>query len=67
MKFQVTMKCPDALWEAVKDNTTGGTRGDSEEFNKVMGQCRQWFKYEEMVTLEIDTEANTCTVISCQT
>ena len=59
MKFQVTLKCPDALEQSFADVVAC----DSPEWNVVRKQCEKWFKYGELLTVEIDTEADTCTVL----
>jgi hypothetical protein len=30
------------------------------------GLCKRWFKHEEYLTVEIDTEAETCVVVPCE-
>jgi hypothetical protein len=50
MKFRVTMKDPDTLNDAIE-----------EAVEKQM--CGRWFGYGEYLTVEIDTDAKTCTVI----
>ena len=64
MKFQVTMKTPDGLDDAIFEctrNLTPGTIIDNElEIKKL---CGKWFRYGECVTLEIDTEEKTCVVV----
>jgi len=62
MKFRVTMKTPDALEqtiEEVEDQLT--VRGKS--ISDVQDLCEKWFKYGESLTVEIDTEAQTCVVV----
>ena len=65
MKFRVTMKTPDALEqtiEEVEDQLT--VRGKS--ISDVQDLCEKWFKYGESLTVEIDTEAQTCVVVPCK-
>lgn len=64
MKFQASMKCPDALdraiEEAAKDIPNGGRDEAIASAKKI---CEKWFKYGEYLTVEVDTEAKTCNVI----
>lgn len=73
MKIRVIMKTPDALNDAieraVEDEMPAGDSEDLEgEFvTRTMAArkiAEKWFSYGELVTLVIDTEANTCTVES---
>lgn len=77
MKFTVTMKDPDtlqdAIREAVKNDVEATTAGlDDEEreavveqqrFEKVQKVCERWFRYGEYLSVEVDTDAQTCTVL----
>lgn len=81
MKINITMKTPDALYEAAqeyanrmaedKDNVKeiedeyGGDKNyyiqtQHELFEQI---ANKWFKYGEYVTLEIDTEEETCVIM----
>lgn len=72
MKFQVTMKDPDTLYDAIEDAIKklyieGLDADELEEVkerrkNSVREICSQWFKYGEYLTVEIDTDAKTCIV-----
>lgn len=75
MKFNVTMKDPDVLGDAIlqaveqefKESTLEQDELDSvielrEE--KIKEVCSKWFKYGEYLTVEIDTEAGTCVVVT---
>lgn len=74
MKFKVTMKDPDTLYDAVNDavkaqiEEIGITDEDEIEAllekraEKVREICAEWFEYGEYLTIEIDTEAKTATV-----
>ena len=73
MKFQVTFKDPDSLYDAINDAL------DNEEFNglaedelnavkeirrqSIAEDCQKWFEWGEYLTVEIDTEEETCTVV----
>lgn len=74
MKFQVTFKDPDALYDALNDaidkDDFGGLTDD--EFSAVKEKrvdsikslcCDKWFEWGEYLTVEIDTEAETCVVV----
>jgi hypothetical protein len=72
MKFQVYMKCPDALDRAIHDAVQGqlmyvpdedkSEAGDS-LYEEALHVACKWFRYQEYLTVEIDTEAKTCTVL----
>lgn len=75
MKFTVTFKDPDGPYESIREaaaNSLKGIKGLSadereslletriEELNEA---CSKWFSYSEYVSIEIDTEADTATVL----
>lgn len=74
MKFKVTMKDPDTLWDAIYDaiksdlatNTALSDQDKEDVFesrdNAAREVASQWFKYGEYLTVEIDTEAKTIAV-----
>lgn len=72
MKFKITMKDPDGVYECVQeaivkslpDGLTAAERDMLKEsrqdtFSEYM---RRWFQFGEYITVEIDTDAKTCTV-----
>lgn len=73
MKFRVTFKTPDALGDAIQDAVAESLPESLSEEEKldvsqgrrsaVLAQCRKWFEYSEYVTIEVDTEADTATVV----
>ena len=75
MKFVVQMKDPDVLHDAIYEAVTAevenmeGLDEDEKEAVvetrklKVQELCGKWFEYGEYLRVEIDTEAETCTVI----
>lgn len=75
MKFKVCFKDPDTLDEACQQaaqesvcEVVGLNREEAEKLALVRAtalreECRPWFKYGEYLTVEIDTEAKTCTVV----
>jgi hypothetical protein len=75
MKCKVTMKCPDsldqAIYEFVNDILDQEDFEDQEDFNyeherlveKYKEKAKKWFKWGELVTLEMDFEQNTCKVV----
>jgi hypothetical protein len=79
MKFKVGMKDPDTLHDAIKRavdvsfETMGPLEDDEVDAlaevrrEKMRDLCSRWFRYGEYLTVEIDTEAGTCTVIPCST
>jgi len=74
MKFTVTMKDPDTLYDAIEDavieevNKMDNLDEDEREDliisrrEKVAEICEEWFSYSEYLTVEIDTEAKTAVV-----
>jgi hypothetical protein len=77
MKFKVTMKDPDTLYDAIGEaveqavsDTIGVDDNDEREalikvrVDKVQKICGKWFEYGEYLTVEIDTDAETCTVVT---
>lgn len=74
MKFRVTMKDPDTLHDACREaaeKSLGEAALDDDE-REVLIEKRQekyaeiaakWFEYGEYVTIEIDTNAKTATVV----
>jgi len=74
MKFQVTVKDPDVLHDAVEESVEADVKTlnlpeDEAELliesrmDKVMEAMGKWWKYSEYITLEFDTDAMTATVI----
>ena len=77
MKFRVTMKDPDTLGDAIREAVTKqvaaipGVHENEDEaelliekrMEKATDICGQWFEYGEYLTVEIDTVANTATVL----
>lgn len=74
MKFQVQMKDPDTLYDAIQDAVNAGLRDEGHPDDerealaelrerKISALCSKWFKYGEYLTVEIDTEAGTCVVV----
>lgn len=78
MKIKVQLKDPDALFDAVQDavhdhvvlmaeanNLDYGERKSLEEarVEKVLELAKRWFRWSEYLTVEIDTDAETCVVL----
>lgn len=75
MKFQVLMKDPDVLQDAIDDAIDADVRKiaglsedeieavKNERSGKVRELCGKWFEYGEYLNVEIDTDAGTCTVV----
>lgn len=74
MKISVTMKDPDTLQDAIAD----AVKADVEKLKlapaeaKAVAELREqsaaavaskWFEFGEYLTVEIDTEAETCVVV----
>ena len=76
MKFRVTLKDPDVLHDAINEAVVGvvnkmiGLDADERDAvvdrrqEKIAGLCSQWFRYGEYLTVEIDTDAQTCVVVA---
>ena len=74
MVFRVTMKDPDTLYDAIEDairelHVDGLDDDELEDVkerrkNKVREICSKWFRHGEYLTVEIDTEAQSCIVIA---
>jgi len=71
MKFTIHMKTPDAVDYAIRDALPAPEDESDEEaywnheaeWEQVTELCSKWFKHGEAVSIEIDTEAKTATVI----
>jgi hypothetical protein len=61
----------DAICEAVNEELHAQNITDKDEFKALGGLrherigkvCSKWFQYGEYLTVEIDTDAGTCTVV----
>lgn len=74
MKFQVTMKDPDALHDACDDAAKEdvaklGLEADEAEMlvenraKKLRDFAGRWMRFDEYITVEFDTEAGTAVVV----
>lgn len=74
MKFQVQMKDPDVLQDAIEEAVKKSLADlglDEDELEplvekrseKVKAVCDTWFRWGEYLVVEIDTDAKTCTVV----
>ena len=73
MRFTVTMKTPDALEDAIRERakTMLYDKRNHYDYNddvdeltrKTLSICKNWFKYNESVTIIVDTDAMTCEVL----
>jgi len=59
MKFIVTFKNPDALFEALSSLSL-------EDQKEARETCRKFFKWGEYAHIEIDTEKETATVLAAE-
>lgn len=78
MKFTVQMKDPDTLHDAIREAVDAelaampGLDEDEREAvaekrrEKVDDICRAWFRHGEYLTVEVDTDAKTCTVVGAR-
>lgn len=72
MKIRIQFKTPDALEDAIKrtcEDEIGGSSNDEDlddQYNalveKTMKLASRWFRYNELLTVVIDTEKETCIV-----
>ena len=74
MRFTVQMKDPDTLHDAIEEAVDadvqlieGLEENELDAVKELRKQiitrlCAQWFEYGEYLTVEIDTDAQTCTV-----
>ena len=77
-KFRVMMKNPDAVGNAIDQaahEEVDAIKGVSDEEREDLFDSRQssigesvskWFEYKEYLTVEVDTDADTCVVIPCK-
>jgi len=75
MKFKITFKDPDGVYESTRaaarssvDLVEGMQPDEKEElielrYESMYESCRQWVKYGEYITVEIDTDLNTIEVV----
>lgn len=74
MKFTVTMKDPDGVYESIDEAVKadvaklGLPRDEAEAIEerrreKTNEIAARWFEYGEYLTVEIDTDAGTCVVV----
>jgi hypothetical protein len=63
MKFTVTMKTPDVLRDSIIEAINNLPDSEQPYEETILKKCEQWFEYEECLTVEIDTEKNTCIVL----
>jgi hypothetical protein len=75
MKFKITMKDPDGFYDcladAARDAADQVTGLDDDERDALIDTKKEklsellskWFQYSEYLTVEVDTEAQTCVVV----
>lgn len=74
MKIRVCMKSPGVLeyatqYAVMNSNEAKDADVDHDDLQvqlqvrDEMAKCRKWFEYDEVVFLEIDTDAMTCVVV----
>lgn len=75
MKFKVMMKNPDALDEAIDEAVEASLDNTpvSEDEREMLAEsrrdeirtlCGKWFEYGEYLRVEVDTVAETCTIVT---
>ncbi len=72
MKFRITFKTPDAVSDAIESHGFGYDKSDSEEqadakydfADKMKKVAEKFVSYGECVTVEFDTDTQTCEVVS---
>ena len=71
MKIEIEMKTPDALDRAIRDAVVEAFQGrdlrnceEDERFDAMVNEftkmAKNWFQYGECITLELDTDNDTC-------
>lgn len=60
MKIRLTFKTPDVVDESIQEIE------NQEEAVMVSNLARKWIQYGEYITVEIDTEKETCIVVPIQ-
>ena len=75
MKFQVTMKDPDGVFDCVREAVEEDAKkieGISElergalveeRIEETQKAMKKWFEYDEYLTVAVDTDAGTCVVV----
>jgi len=73
MKFQITMKDPDSIYESIRNaiNISRPNELTDEEWevvfaireNSMNKILQKWISYNECITIEIDTVLNTATIL----
>ena len=75
MKFKITMKDPDGVSYAIEQAAQASAREvkglDNDEIDSIAASrecsirevCRKWISRGEYITIEIDTEEETATVV----
>lgn len=75
MKFRITMKDPDGVWDSIQsaaiDSVESDDSLDRDERNLLIDHrrerlsefIRKWVQFGEYMTVEFDTDANTATVV----
>lgn len=78
MKFRVEMKDPDTLYDAINEALKAQLKAenitDKDEieslselrYNREAKLCARWFRYQEYLAVDIDTDAGTCVVVDAQ-
>lgn len=76
MKFTVTMKDPDGFYDSVREaaeeslnDVSGINESESEglidsRHSELSEKLKKWFRYGEYLTVEIDTDEMTATVLT---
>lgn len=64
MKIRICMKTPDALDNAIEEEIASASEDEKEILKAdALEIAEKWFKWNEIVTLEIDTDKKTCVVV----
>lgn len=65
MKIRVSFKNPDGLEDAILNAVDDIEDHELriEKIEELQVLCSKWFKYQEYLYVEIDTETETCTVL----
>lgn len=75
MKLKVTLKDPDALYDGISEALEEDLKELPEDEKEALEEIRReklttiankWFKWGEYITVEIDTDQNTCVVMPAE-
>lgn len=71
MKFRITFKTPDVVEDAIRKAVSSNSSSEEEnDLDDLRFECEdvveKFVKYNELITVEFDTESSTATVIKAK-